>query len=72
MRFRIVFILLFLFSLTNFPITIFHLMDKASHSFTSDFSFPKITAKSDTHDIILSDRILDEVHLDNLKDRMIS
>ena len=67
MHFRIVFILLFLFSLTSFPITLFHFMDKASHTFISDFSFPKITAKSDTHDIIPSDRILDEVHLDNLK-----
>ncbi|MGI0045295.1 MAG: hypothetical protein ACRD47_16445, partial [Nitrososphaeraceae archaeon] len=42
-------------------------MDEANHGFTTTFSFPKITARSDTDGIIIPNRTLDEVHLDNLK-----
>jgi hypothetical protein len=65
MRFPIIFILLFLFTLANFPIP-FHLIDEADHGFNTTFSLPKITAKSDTDGIILPNRILDEVHLDTI------
>ena len=65
MYFPIIFILLFLFTLTNFPIPI-HLMDEDIYGFITTFSFPKITAKSDMYDSIISNSTLDEVHLDNL------
>jgi hypothetical protein len=42
-------------------------MDEAHFSFTTTFSFPKITAQPDTDGIIISDHILEQVHLDNLK-----
>jgi hypothetical protein len=62
MRFPIIFILLFLFTLTNFPITAFHLMDEAHHGFTTSFSFPKITAKSDVDSIVTPQHIIDKVN----------
>jgi hypothetical protein len=44
-------------------------MNEVHHSFTTNFSFSKITAKSDNDDdIIISDSILDQVHLDNLRE----
>jgi hypothetical protein len=47
-------------------------MNEADYGFTTISSFPKITAsasdrQSDADNIIIPDRILDEVHLDNLK-----
>ncbi len=65
MHFPIIFILLFLFALTNFPIP-FHLMDKDDYDSIITFSVPKITAKSDIYDRIISNGALDEVHPDNL------
>lgn len=68
MNFPIIFILIYLFVLPNFLVAAFHLMNEVHHSFTTNFSFPIITAKSDSDDddIIISDNILDQVHLDNL------
>jgi hypothetical protein len=69
MSFPIIFILIYLFVLPNFLAAAFHLMNEVHHSFTTNFSFPKITAKSDSDDdIIISDGILDQVHLDYLKE----
>ena len=50
----------------NFLVAAFHLMNEVHHSFTTNFSFPKITAKSDSDDdVIISDSILDQVHLES-------
>jgi hypothetical protein len=69
MSFPIIFILISLFVLPNFLAAAFHLINEVHYSFTTNFSFPKITAKSDSDDdIITSDSILDQVHLDNLKE----
>ncbi len=69
MSFPIIFILIYLFVLPNFLAAAFHLMKEVHHSFTTNFSFPKITAKSDNYDdIIISDSILERVHLDYLKE----
>lgn len=62
MSFQIIFIFLFLFTLTNFPITAFHLMDEAHHGFTTNFSFPKITAKSDVDSVVTPQHIIDKVN----------
>ena len=45
-------------------------MNEVHHSFTTNFSFPKITAKSDSDDddIINPNSILDQVQLDYLKE----
>ena len=67
--FPIIFILIYIFVLPNFLVVAFHLMNEVHHSFTTNFSFPKITAKSASDDdIIISDIILDQVHLDYLKE----
>lgn len=69
MSFPFIFILIFVFVLPNFLAAAFHLMKVVHHSFTTVFSLPKITAKSDSdEDIIISDSILDGVHLDSLKE----
>ena len=68
MSFPIIFILIYLFVLPNFLAAAFHLMNEVHYSFTTNFSFPKITAKSDSDDdIIIANNILDQVHLDHLK-----
>ena len=70
MNFPIIFILMYLSVLPNFLAAAFHLMNGVHYSFTTNFSFPKVTAKSDSYydyDII-SDRILDQIHLENLKE----
>ena len=44
-------------------------MNEVHHGFTTNFSFPKITAKSDSgDDITIPNSILDQVHLDYLKE----
>jgi Zn-dependent M28 family amino/carboxypeptidase len=47
-------------------------MNEVHHSFTTNYSFPKITAKSDSDDddddIIIPNSILDQVNLDYLKE----
>jgi Zn-dependent M28 family amino/carboxypeptidase len=43
-------------------------MNEVHHSYTTDFPFPKVTAKSDSYDDIISDRILDQIHPENLKE----
>ena len=70
MNFPIIFILIYLSVLPNFLAAAFHLMNEVHHSFTTNFSFPKVTAKSDSYDDddIISDRILDQIHLENLKE----
>ena len=69
MSFTIIFTLIYLFVLPNFLVAASHLMNEVHHSFTTNFSFPIITAKSDSDDdIIISDSILDQVHLDYLKE----
>jgi hypothetical protein len=69
MSFTIIFTLIYLFVLPNFLVAAFHLMNEVHHSFTTNFSFPIITAKSDNdNDIIISDSILDQVNLDYLKE----
>ena len=62
MSFQIVFIFLFVFTLTNFPITAFHLMDEAHHGFPTNFSFPKITAKSDVDIVVTPQHIIYKVN----------
>lgn len=64
MSFPIIFMLLFLFALTNFFIP-FPLMAEADHDFTTTFPIAKITAKSD--DSMIFNRLFGEVHLDNLE-----
>jgi len=57
--------------LPNFLAAAFHLMNEVHHSFTTNYSFPKITAKSDSDDdddIIIPNSILDQVNLDYLKE----
>jgi hypothetical protein len=66
MFFLLIFILLFLFQITNF-LALFHLMDEADHSFTTSSSFPRITAKSDVDSIITPQRIIKEVNPANLE-----
>ena len=66
MRSQFGFILLFLFLLTILQ-PLFQLIYEIDHGSASVFSFPKIIAKSDTDDILISDSIVDEVNLDNLK-----
>src|SRR5918996_300364 len=68
MNFPIIFILIYLFVLPNFPVAAFYLMNEVHQSFTTNFSFPKITAKSDSQDedIIIPNSILDQIHPDNL------
>ena len=41
-------------------------MDEDDYDFIITFPFPKITAKSDIYDSIISNGALDEVHPDNL------
>jgi hypothetical protein len=62
MSFQIIFTFLFFFTLTNFPITAFHLMDEAHHGFTTNFSFPEITAKSDVDSVVTPQHIIDKVN----------
>jgi hypothetical protein len=66
MFFLIIFILVFLFPITNF-LALFHLMDEADHSFTTSFSFPRIDAKSEIDGIITPNRIIDDVNPANLE-----
>jgi peptidase M28-like protein len=69
MNFPNVFMLILLFVLPNFLAITFLLTNEAYRSFTANFSFPKIAAKSDSDDnFIISDSILDQVQLDNLKE----
>ena len=72
MSFPIIFILIYSFVLPNFLAAAFHLMTEVHHRFTTNFFFPKITAKSDSDDdIIISDSILDQVQLDYLKETVL-
>ncbi len=43
-------------------------MNEVHHSYTTDFPFLKVIAKSDSYDDIISDRILDQIHPENLKE----
>ena len=71
MSFPIISVLIHSFVLPNCLDAAFHLMNEVHHSFTTKFSFPKITAKSDSDDdddIIIPNSILDQVHVDYLKE----
>ena len=54
--------------LPNFLTTASHLVNEVHHSLTTNLS-SKVTAKSDSYeDDIISDRILDQIHTENLKE----
>ena len=63
MLFAIIFVLLFLFALTSFPIP-FPLMDEPN---STTFPFPKISAKSDADSVVILQHIIDKVNPANLE-----
>jgi hypothetical protein len=67
MCFPVICRLLIMLVLTDVSLNLFIHLGEAKYDFSTISFNPKITAKSDGHNIITSHRILDEVHLDNLK-----